>query len=224
VYFAWHQQKDRVVFAAFDLRGDVVMEPAIVGKGRWPRLTVDGQRVALAWAGAKNFVVRVHDGKEWGDEFALTGKEAAIAFSPGGALQRSHLDRLWKLAGAKFERTKEAAYAQPALALDAKGEPQVAWRRDGRVVVNGQDVAEGKPHAGHRERRRDASAYLTKSRLGSPRAQGEDWGNAETHSASQPSWPALAPLRRRRAAHYLGAAEHGRTRFGFCRAPRRNPS
>jgi len=64
-------------------------------------------------------------------------------------------------------------------------------------------------------------AYLTKVRLGSPRAQGEDWGNAETHSASQPSWP---PWRHPTTAAltYLGAAEHGPDALWLCRAPRRN--
>jgi len=210
MYFAWHQPQDHVVLAAFDLRGVAVMKPAIVGKGRWPRLAVDGQRVALAWAGAKDFVVRVHDGKDWSAEMSLTGQDAVIAFSPAGALHAATSTGLWKLVGAKFERIKEAAYAQPALAFDAKGDPHVAWRRDGRVVVNGQDVAEGeRPTLAIGPDGATHLAYLTKSGVVVRARKGEDWGGAETHTASKPSWPTLAHGADGMRLTYLGAAEHG---------------
>ena len=45
VYLAWHQQSDQIVFAAFDAAGKVALEPHVIGKGRWPRMTADGHLV-----------------------------------------------------------------------------------------------------------------------------------------------------------------------------------
>ncbi len=65
IYFAWHQENDRVVLAAFKPSGEIALAPQAIGRGRWPRLAVDGNRVAVAWSNSEggNVVVRLNDGR-----------------------------------------------------------------------------------------------------------------------------------------------------------------
>src|SRR5207237_1151805 len=100
--FAWHQDKDQVAIALFDARGKVLQDPLVIGKGRWPRLAVDGQRTAVAWEQGKDSKVRIHTGAAWLDEVALTGEEPAIAFAPGGFLYAATTAGLWQLDDQSF--------------------------------------------------------------------------------------------------------------------------
>jgi hypothetical protein len=224
VCFAWHQACDEVVFAACDARGDVLTEPHILGKGRWPRLTADGKRTAVAWAGAKSFTVRLNDGKVWAAEIPLDGKEAALAFAPDGPLFAATSTGLWKLTGSRFERVREGSFSQPALAVDGKGRPHVAWRQNSRVVYEGKGVGEGErpslvvtpdgtPHLAYQAK----GGIIVRSR------KGEEWDAAEITPAKNPSWPTLAHGTDGPRLTYLGAAEHGPDALWLLRLPSREP-
>lgn len=224
VSFAWHHEKDGVVFAAFDPRGEVVMEAQVIGKGRWPRLTADGKRTAVAWSSGDGFVVRVHDGKQWGEEIALAGREAAIAFASDGPLFAVTSKGLWKLDGKTFERLQDAAYSQPALAIDDKGQAQVAWRRDGRIVFGDKAIDEGeRPTLAAAADGTLHLAHLSKGSIIVRSCKGEEWTPAATISANGPAWPTLARSAEGMRLSYLGAAEPGPDALWLVRLPDKAP-
>ena len=64
VLFAWHQH-DQIIFAAFDPRGQTLVSPQAIGSGRWPTLTVDGDRAAVCWRRANRLYVRIYQAKKW---------------------------------------------------------------------------------------------------------------------------------------------------------------
>jgi PKD repeat protein len=224
VCFAWHQQ-DQIAFTSFEPLGGVVMEPQVIGKGRWPRLTTDGKRTAVAWSRDDGSVVRVHDGKQWGDEVALTGREAAIAFAPDGLLFAATSTGLWKLNGKTFERVQDTAYAQPALAMDDKGQPRVAWRRDGRIMFGDKAVDEGeRPTLAVSADGTTHLAYLSKDSIIVRSRKGEEWTPANTISAKNPAWPTLAQSEEGPRLSYLGAAETGPDALWLVRLPEKEPA
>ena len=223
VCFVWHQQ-DKIAFAAFDPRGEVLMEPQLIGKGRWPRVTADGKRTAIAWDRGDGSFVRIHDGEKWGDEVPLTGKEAAIAFAPGGPLHAATSTGLWKLADKVFKPVQKAAYSQPALVIDAQGRPHVASRKDGKIVYGDVVVDDGeRPTLALAADGTLHLAYLTKGSIRMRSRKGDAWAEAETVSAKNPSWPALATGSDGVRLTYLGAAEKGPDALWLLRLPSKQP-
>jgi hypothetical protein len=209
VCFAWHQD-GLVLFAAFDPAGETVAEPQAIGEGRWPRLAVDGERTAVAWSRGDGFVVRLLDDAKWGGEIALTGKEAAVAFAPGGPLFAATSTGLWKLSGKGFERLTDTAYAQPSLAVDPQGRPHVAWRKGGKVACDDVEVAEGeRPSLLAAADGVLHLAYLSNGSLALRSRKERGWGAVEALPARNPSWPALAQGDDGVRLTYLGPADHG---------------
>ena len=145
VYFAWHQRGDSIVFASFNPAGKIEIEPQEIGKGRWPRIAADGDRVAVAWISpdGSNFIVRFHDGNQWGSEIQLIGREAAQTFVPGGPLYAATSTGLWRLNGGHFDRVQDTNFSQPAIAVAKNGQPHIASRQNGRILYDGADVDEG---------------------------------------------------------------------------------
>lgn len=224
VCFAWHHSKDQIVFAAFDPRGEVLMAPQVIGKGRWPRLAADDKRAAVTWSRGDGFVVRLLEGKKWSDEIALTGKEAAIAFGPGGILYAATSTGLWKLADKGFERVQETAYAQPALAIDSQGRPVVAWNRSGKIVVGETVVADGeRPALTVTPDGTLHLAYLANGTLILRSRKGDAWTAPQTIPAKKPSWLALAMDKDGVRLTYLGAAEHGPDALWLVRSAEKEP-
>src|SRR5439155_14523040 len=85
----------------------------------------------------------VHDGKKWGPEIELPGKEAAITFGAAGTLFAASSLGLSRLEDGHFTLFEKTAYAQPALAVDKDGKPHVAWHKDGKVFYAGKEVSAG---------------------------------------------------------------------------------
>jgi len=100
---------------ALDLRGDVVMEPQS-SEGSLAALRLTATRGACLGR-REELVVRVHDGKGMGRRVRLTGKEAAIAFSP--VVRFTQPPHVYGSSPGQVRATKEAL-GKPALALDAK--------------------------------------------------------------------------------------------------------
>ena len=226
VYFAWHQQGDQIVFVAFNPAGQIVLEPHVIGKGRWPRIAADGGRVAVAWNSStgEGFVVRVHDGKQWGAEIQLAGREAALAFTPAGLLYAVTSTGLWKLSGDHFDRVQEGNYSQPAVAVDKDGTPHTAYRQNGRVVYDGRDVAEGEHPSIIVADGTTHVAYLTKGALVMRSNRGGQWSTPDPIPARKPSWPTLAldsngGIR----LSYIGAADYGPDALWLVRLPDKQP-
>ena len=223
VCFVWHQQ-DKIAFAAFDLRGEVLMEPQVIGKGRWPRVTAEGKRTAVAWDRGDGSFVRIHDGEKWGDEIPLTGKEAAIAFAPGGPLHAATSTGLWKLADKVFELVQKTPYSQPALVVDAQGRPHVASRKDGKVAYGGAVVDEGeRPTLALAADGTLHLAYLSGGSIRVRSRKGDAWTEADTVAAKNPSWPTLATGPEGVRLSYLGAAEKGPDALWLVRQPDKQP-
>jgi hypothetical protein len=231
VYFAWHQRQDEIVFAAFDPRGEVVAAPQIIGWGRWPRIAADGKRVAVAWSrpgSLGGLYGRLYDGNTWGEEFSLSGTEAALAFAPGGALYAATSDGVWKLGDKHFERVGEGAYAQPALAVAAQG-PRVASVREGHVMVGDSDLGEGqRPALAFGADGTLYAAFLSKNSLVVRSLSGGSWTSPQTIEAAAPIWPALArsasaPGTDGMRLSYLGAAEGGTDALWLARLPSGRP-
>jgi hypothetical protein len=223
VYFAWHQQKDQVIFAAFDRAGKVVSEPQVIGKGRWPRIAAEGNRAAIAWGGpdGSNFVVRVNDGKQWGNEIQLAGKETMVAFAPSGPLYAATSAGLWKLNGERFDRVQEANYSQPAVAVDKEGKPHVAWHQNGHIVYDGSDVGEGeRPSVVIAPDGTLNLAYISKGALVIRSGKGGQWTAPDTIPAKNPSWPTLAlDSNGGVRLSYIGAADYGPDALYLVRLP-----
>ncbi len=193
VCFAWHHEDSAIVVVMFDGRGEEMFPPQVLGEGRWPRVTADGRRTAVAWQSDDRFIVRVHDGGQWGREIELAGLEAAIAFAPDGALFAVTTEGLWKLTDEKFELVRDAQYSQPALAIDTDGQPRVAWHKDGRILFEGAEVAEGeRPTIIITPDEIVHLAYLSGGGLFVRSLTGREWSGPETIPAFDPKWPALA--------------------------------
>ena len=227
VYFAWHQDMDEVVFTSLDQSGKVLLEPQVIGKGRWPRLTGDGIRVAVVWGSpsGNDFIVRLNEGKQWGTEIQLTGGEAAIAFASAGALYAATSTGLWKLGGDHFDRVQEADYSQPAIAVDKDGKPHVAWRLNGRIVYDGGDVGEGeRPSIVIAPDGTVNLAYLSKGSVVVRSEKGGQWTPPETIPAKNPSWPTLAfDSNGGVRLSYIGAADYGPDALWLVRLPDKQP-
>jgi len=227
VYFAWHQQSDQVVFAAFAIGGKPVSPSERLGKGRWPRVVEEGNRVAVAWSApdANKFIVRVNEGKQWGREVELAGREATLAFAPGTALYAATSSGLWKLDGDHFERVQESAYSQPSVAVGRDGQIHVAWTRGGRIVYDGSDI-----DAGERPSVLIAPdgivhiAYLSKGALVVRSARAGQWSRPDTIPSKNPSWPTLA-LDSNGGVRltYIGAADQGPDALWLVRLPDKQP-
>src|ERR1700682_5450209 len=226
-YCAWHQDKDQVIFAGFDSGGKVSFEPRVMGNGRYPRIVADGDRVALGWSGPEgnNFVVRLNDGKQWGGEIQVTGREAAFVFAPGGPLYAATSTGLWKLNGNHFDRIQEANYFQPAIAADKEGKTHVAWRQNGLVLYDGNAIGEGdRPSVVITPDGTANLAYLAKGALVVRSEKAGQWTPDEAIPAKSPSWPTLAldsngGLR----LTYIGAADYGPDALWLIRLPDEQP-
>jgi hypothetical protein len=224
VYFAWHQQKDDIICAAFGLRGEVLAAPRIIGKGRWPRLAADGKRVAAAWSHSNDFIVRLYDGKQWGEQIPLNGREASLALAPNGPLYAATSTGLWKLAGNHFERVEQKAYSQPAVAIDPQGRPQVAWQRNGRIVYANAEIDPGeRPSLTFAPDGTVHLAYLSKGVLVLRSEKQGSQPARETIQAKNPSWPAVAMGTDGVRLTYLGGAEHGPQALWLVRRAEKEP-
>jgi hypothetical protein len=223
--FAWHQDHDQVAAVIFDNTGEIVQPPLVIGKGRWPRVTVDGTRTAVAFAQDGETKVRLHDADGWREEIGLPGVEAAIAFAPDGPLHAITAKGRWKLVDGVFQPIEKGEFAQPALAVDDTGTPHVAWQRDGKIVAAGRDVAAGShPSLAVLP---SGVLYLAYQRpdhaLVLRRFDGKNW-SAETKLAGQgSSWPALAQDDKAVRVTYLGPAEHGPEALWLLRESERDP-
>ena len=197
VAFVWHQQKDRVVCIAFDKTGHLAVKPAVVGAGRWPRVTAEGGRIAVAWdAGDRSAVRSYDDVTGWGEEIPLTGREAAIAFAPaGGPLYAATSAGLWKLEGKAFSRAGDTAYSQAALVTDAKGQPHVAWRQGKDVMCDGASLGDGEhPTLAAGPDGTLHVAYMREGAIVLRSRKGDAWTEPQTIAPAdaKPNWPALA--------------------------------
>ncbi|MCI0560923.1 MAG: hypothetical protein MN733_20755, partial [Nitrososphaera sp.] len=224
VLFTWHQEKEKIVFASFDHRGEVLMEPQAIGTGRWPRLTTDRQRTAVAWRSGDGFTVRLHDGQKWSNEIELSGTEAALAFAPSGPLYAATSTGLWKLTVDRFEIVSKATYLQPALVIDGNGQPHVAWQRNGRIICDGMDLGQGeRPSLAIDSDGTIHLAYLSKGSLVVCSRTGSTWTAPETIPAKNPSWPTLAMGTDGLRLTYIGAAEFGPDALWLLRLPDKEP-
>lgn len=142
VLFAWHQD-DSLHHAAFDVAGRPVGEVQALGAGRWPRIIANERLSAVAWVQGDTVAVRLHDGTRWQEPAMLAGREAAIAFGPDDAVVAATGDGLWRLTAGGATRLGDGSYARPALAVDRRGEPHVAWERDGDVWCDGEAIGRG---------------------------------------------------------------------------------
>jgi hypothetical protein len=222
--FVWHQDQDHVMLAKFNQKGASMLEPHVIGSGRWPRIVGDGDRVAVGWVSTdgKNFVVRVNDGKQWGNGVQLAGSsEAALAFAPGGPLYAATSTGLWKLNGDHFDRFQEGSYSQPTISVDKDGKPHVASRQNGHVVYDGNDLGEGeRPSIIFAGDGTANLAYISKGALVMRSAKGGQWSAPDTIPAKNPSWPTLA-LDDKGAVRlsYIGPADFGPDATWLVRLP-----
>ncbi|MBI3410640.1 MAG: DUF4329 domain-containing protein [Planctomycetes bacterium] len=224
VSFAWHQDQDQIAVAIFDSQGKSVQEPLVVGKGRWPYVAGEGKRVAVAWEQEKESKVRLFDDDQWQEEISLSGNESALAFAPDGTLFAVSSAGLWQLKGQTFERLQDSAFSQPALAIDAKGLPRVAWRKNGRIFIGDQEVAEGeRPTLTITSAGKTHLAYLHNGQLFQRTREDKDWTNPEAIPAKSPSWPALALGRDEVRISYIGPADHGPEALWLVRLPAKEP-
>jgi hypothetical protein len=225
VVFAWHRDTDQVVFAAVDPLGAMVMDPEAIGIGRWPRVTAGGDSTAVAWETDHGFAVRIHDGADWGEEIALSGREAALRFAADGAFHAATTAGLWRLDGDAFEQVWDGGYVQPALAIDSAGEPHVAWVSDGRIHVEGEAVVDGEhPSLIFAPDGTLHLAYLADGTLFVRQRQEGEWSDAEEIPAENPRWPTLAlgagdEVR----VSYVGDAEIGPPALWLVRLPDTEP-
>jgi hypothetical protein len=224
VCFAWHRADDQVVFISFDGRGEIVVPPQIIGTGRWPRLTADGAATAVAWESDEGFVVRIHDGKQWGPDIALPGEEAAIAFAPKGALFAATTTGLWKSQNGQFEQIEKMRYAQPALAVDASGKPHVASQQAKKIYYGTKEVAPGEQPAIVVDPKGVIHlAYLDGGAVMVRSLQGDKWSPVQVLAAKKPSWPALALGATEVRVSYLGGAQRGPDALWLVRLPDKEP-
>lgn len=154
VFFAWNDAARQVWLASCDARGATPSEVWALGIGYWPRLAVDGERVAVLWRAEGGEVVRVYDGRKWGDALPFDKGDGVIAFAPGGPLHAATSAGLWKLTDRAFERVQPASWGKEiALVFDAQGKPHVASKKeldhkivcDGQVVCDDAALVEGQP-------------------------------------------------------------------------------
>ncbi len=223
VFFAWHQNEE-IFFAAFDPRGQVAMPPQVLGQGRWPRLAAGGKNTAVAWSRGDDSVVRRHQGERWSEQMPLSGSEAALRFAPDGSLHAATSTGLWKLAGERFERVQEAAYSQPAMAVDGQGRVQIAWRRSGRIVCGEADLGEGeRPALAISPEGVLHLAYLSKGSLMLRSLSRDGWAEPQVLPAANPSWPALATGSGGVRLTFLGDAASGPAALWLVRPGDRKP-
>jgi len=80
-------------------------------------MAADGQRVAVAWSSAdgSSFAVRMNDGRQWGNELQLPGREAALAFAAGGPLHGGNFRWSVEVNGNSFDRTRSSITSRPQL-------------------------------------------------------------------------------------------------------------
>ena len=203
VVYAWHA-KDQVYAAVFEPNGTIIGESVRLGEGRWPRVTADARRTAVAWRRGAAFVVRVHDGAQWSGEIALDGAEAAIAFAPDGTLHAATPAGLLRLDGARFASVKSGGLEQPALAIGPDG-PHVAGCRGGKVVLDGAELGDGtRPSVAV-----GADGALHVAWLSKEGVVARSGGATKTIAARGASWPAVALSDRGARATWIGAAEVG---------------
>jgi PKD repeat protein len=225
ILFAWHQNNDQVVFAAFNPLGEGVMEPQVLGNGRWPQVTADDNRTAVGWETDAGFLVRVHDGTAWSDEIPLHGREAALDFADGGALYAATTSGLWQLADSGFEQVRDVEYTQPALAMDSAGQPHVAWLSQGQIVYEGEVVTTGEqPSIIFTPDGTLHLAYVSGGALFVRHRENAQWSVAEEIPAENPRWPALAlgdgdEVR----VSYIGDADIGPPALWLVRLPDTEP-
>jgi hypothetical protein len=224
VYSAWHHNGNQIVFAAFSPQGDVVVQPQVVGFGRWPRLASDGKQLAMAWYFADAVLVRTYDGNRWSDGYDLQGSEPALAFGRDGTLYAATTEGLWKLGDEVFERVHEGSYSQPALAIDRQGKPEVAWRKEGHITIGAQDLGEGE--------RATATfgpdgtmhvAYVSKGALIMRSRRDGTWGPPVSIPAKDPKWASFAAGPDDVRLTYLGDADHGPGALWLVRLPDDEP-
>jgi hypothetical protein len=226
-FFAWHEFGNYVVAAGLDLVGKIVLGPQVIGKGRWPRLAADGNRVAVAWSSTdgKGFIVRLNEGKEWANEIQLTGNEAALSFAPGGSLYAATSTGLWRLNGEHFDRVQDGNYSQPGIAVDKDGKPHVASRQNGRILYDGADVGEGeRPSVIIAPDGTVSLAYISKGALLVRSGKGGQWTPTDIIPAKNPSWPTLAlDANGGVRLSYIGGADHGPNALWLVRLSDKQP-
>ena len=187
-------------------------------------MTADGKHIAVAWQSADGFLVRVHDGKKWGAEIELPGKEAAIAFGAAGTLFAASSLGLSRLEDGHFTLFEKTAYAQPALAVDKDGKSHVAWHKDGKVFYAGKEVSAGERPALVIDAQGTAHlGYLANGALALRSLQGETWSAAQTFTPPKPAWPALALGDKEVRLSYLGPASRGPDALWLLRLPDKEP-
>jgi hypothetical protein len=223
----WHQSRDQVLFAAFDSAGKLALAPQVIGRGRWPRLAADGDRVAVSWGGpdGNSSIVRLNDGKQWGKEIQLPGREAAIVFAAGGPLHAATSTGVWKLTGDHFDHVQEADYSQPAIAIDKEGKAHVASKLNGQIVYDGGEMGEGeRPSLVIAPDGTVSLAYLSKGSVVVRSGKGGQWTPPDVVVAKNPSWPTLA-LDSKGAVRlsYIGPADYGPDALWLVRLPDKQP-
>jgi hypothetical protein len=160
----------------------------------------------------------------WGGVMPLPGKEAALAFAPGGALFAATSAGLWKLTAKVFDHVHNSEYSQPALVIDAQGRPHVVFRKDGKIVYGDVAVDDGeRPTLALAADGTLHLAYLSQGAIRLRSRKGDAWTEAETLSVRGPSVPALANGTDGVRLTYLGAAEKGPDALWLVRLPDKQP-
>jgi hypothetical protein len=223
VWFAWHQ--DNVVWSAgFDSRGNVRHAPRPIGKGRWPRLAANGDRVAIAWLTDDGASVRVRREEKWSNEITLSGGQVSIAFGPDGTLHAATTSGLFRLADANFVAVATIGFDQPALAIDSAGKPFVAWRRGPNIICGDDDLGEGeRPSLAVDAEGVLELAYESRGTVVFRKRAAGNWSPPESVAVTGASWPTLAPATEGMRLTYLGPASYGPIALWLLRLPDRTP-
>lgn len=223
VWLAWHMQ-DRIVAAWFSPNGQIGMDPQFIGTGRRPQIAAFKDKAAVAWEQRERTIVRLHTGKAWGPPLELPGTEPALAFAGENDLLAATTTGLWRMGSGGFERLREAAWSQPSLAIDPRGQPQVAFRRDGKIFYGETLIGEGtQPALAILPDGKARIACVSDGKLVLRSQTDEGWSEPQVIAAAEPAWPALAPGTDGVRLTYIAAAERGPSALWLVREKERQP-
>ncbi|HUF79511.1 MAG TPA: hypothetical protein VMN03_00125, partial [Burkholderiales bacterium] len=201
VDFAWHQGED-VVFARFDRAGNVVIAPQPIGRGQWPQVSSDGAHAAVAWSGAEQTIVRIHDGEAWQPEMQLNGLRPDIVHAPDGVVYVGTTSGMFRSTAGGFEQIDRRGFDECAIGWDGSA-PIVAFRRDQRIFCGETDLGSGQhPCILVTNEGIVHVAYVAGTAIVMRTRDGGRWSEARSLAPSG-TWPALA----------RGAAEEIRLTF-----------
>ncbi len=224
VLFAWHHRDGTIGCATFDTAGRQVGGLQAFGGGRWPRVAVQRGRSAIASVDDNNLAVRIHDADRWQDPVTLPGPQGTIAFAADGMLVAATADGLWRLEGGSFSRLRDGAYARPSLAVDAGGDPHVAFERGDDVWCDDERIGRGRrPSIVAAPDGTLHVAWISGDTIQLRQRAGRSWAAETTVPVRNPSWVALALEDDRVRLTCLGPAPVGPQALWLLRLPDPSP-